>query len=540
MSSVNHQQLPTLAHPLAPAQTPFHHKRETEREQILLNPFRAPSALSFVKAFTIWTIWPSITFFTAWATLVILIHRNVTSLQLSPTILTVLGTVIGFVVSYRTSSAYERYNDGRKQWSSIILGGRSLARLIWLHVPDAPRPYDPKDLPTEEERLRSIIEKKTIINLIEGFAVSLKHYLRGEHGIYYEDLYHLACFLPKYAFPSGHPVERPDLGFTTAHCAQNSPSINGCTGQPNDNLKQVGGIETPQTDLSMFEAGHQVDNEKVSEPKLPQAQQDNRPMQRKGTAPLNPFKPHHYLLPAYNPPHERWVDRFPILTIFRALWKGTRNVAGLRRRKGVYSRVIHDDNIPLEIIWYIDSYVAGLQRRKALDVPTTNALLAGIQLLTDALTTLERILTTPIPFGYIVHLKLVIWGYLLFLPFQLVTSFGFITIPATALVGTAFLGFLRVGEEIENPFGYDLNDLDMDHFCHHLIAPELAEITAWAPPDPSEFIFSTSNIPLLDTRDYRSGHEFLKSGLSAQDVQELLRTRQSRGGTTSLTSISHV
>lgn len=532
-SAHHHHQHPTLADPLAP----FHHKRETEREQILLNPFRAPSALFFVKAITIWTIWPSIFFFTAWATLITLIHRNVSSLQLSPTILTVLGTVIGFVVSYRTSSAYERYNDGRKQWSSIILGGRSLARLIWLHVPDAPRPYDPKDLPTEEERLRAIIEKKTIINLIEGFAVSLKHYLRGEHGIYYEDLYHLACFLPKYAFPSGHPLERPDLGFTTAHCAQDSPSANDYTEKLDVDVNQIRGTETPRTDFTMLEAGN---NEKVSEARSPNGERQNRPMKRKGTAPLNPFKPDHDLLPAYNPPHERWVDRFPILAIFRALWKGTRNVAGLRRRKGLYSRVIHDDNIPLEIIWYIDSYVAGLQRRKALDVPTTNALLAGIQLLTDALTTLERILTTPIPFGYIVHLKLVIWGYLLFLPFQLVTSFGYITIPATALVGIAFLGFLRVGEEIENPFGYDLNDLDMDHFCHHLIAPELAEITAWAPPDPSEFIFSTANIPLLDTRDYRSGYEFLKSGLSAQDVQELLRTRQSRGGTTSSTSISHV
>lgn len=52
------------------------------------------------------------------------------------------------------------------------------------------------------------------------------------------------------------------------------------------------------------------------------------------------------------------------------------------------------------------------------------------------------------------HLKLVIWGYLIFLPFQLVSAFGYITIPAVALVSTAFLGFLRVGEEIENPFGY--------------------------------------------------------------------------------------
>lgn len=33
-----------------------------------------------------------------------------------------------------------------------------------------------------------MIEKRTIINLIEAFAVASKHYLRGEGGIYYEDV----------------------------------------------------------------------------------------------------------------------------------------------------------------------------------------------------------------------------------------------------------------------------------------------------------------------------------------------------------------
>lgn len=60
-------------------------------------------------------------------------------------------TSYGLKFDFATVGAYERYNDGRQQWSSIILGGRTLARLIWLHVPDAPRPYDSKDLPTEEE-----------------------------------------------------------------------------------------------------------------------------------------------------------------------------------------------------------------------------------------------------------------------------------------------------------------------------------------------------------------------------------------------------
>lgn len=31
-----------------------------------------------------------------------------------------------------------------------------------------------------------MIEKKTVINLLEAYAVAIKHYLRGEDGIYYQ------------------------------------------------------------------------------------------------------------------------------------------------------------------------------------------------------------------------------------------------------------------------------------------------------------------------------------------------------------------
>lgn len=59
-------------------------------------------------------------------------------LQANPDILSCfhrIGTVLGFVVSYRTTSSFERYNEGRRLWSQIVLGSRTLARTIWFHVP---------------------------------------------------------------------------------------------------------------------------------------------------------------------------------------------------------------------------------------------------------------------------------------------------------------------------------------------------------------------------------------------------------------------
>ncbi|KAJ7258236.1 hypothetical protein C8J57DRAFT_1645351 [Mycena rebaudengoi] len=44
---------------------------------------------------------------------------------------------------------------------------------------------------SEAEIKRVMHEKKMALDLVEGFAVALKHHLRNEQGIYYVDLYDL-------------------------------------------------------------------------------------------------------------------------------------------------------------------------------------------------------------------------------------------------------------------------------------------------------------------------------------------------------------
>jgi ion channel-forming bestrophin family protein len=113
--------------------------------------------------------------------------------------------------------------------------------------------------------------------------------------------------------------------------------------------------------------------------------------------------------------------------------------------------------------------------------------------LVDALTGLERILTTPIPFSYSVHLWVVCTIYCFLLPFQIWTAFKWLTIPATAILSFIFFGFLVAGEEIENPFGYDKNDLNMDHFCANIVRSELAAITSTPAPDVGVWAFAPMN-----------------------------------------------
>ena len=62
------------------------------------------------------------------------------------------------------------------------------------------------------------------------------------------------------------------------------------------------------------------------------------------------------------------------------------------------------------------------------------ALLNALLSLTDSLTGLERVLTTPIPFSYSFHLWVVTHFYCLALPFQILTTLGWLTIPSTIVV----------------------------------------------------------------------------------------------------------
>ena len=83
----------------------------------------------------------------------------------------------------------------------------------------------------------------------------------------------------------------------------------------------------------------------------------------------------------------------------------------------------------------------------------------------DCLGGCERILKTPIPLAYAIHLKQLLLIYCLLLPFQLVKDLGWLTGAIAALVSFTLLGIEEIGIEIENPFGYDRNDLPLDGIC---------------------------------------------------------------------------
>ncbi|MBO9717261.1 MAG: bestrophin [Pseudoxanthomonas sp.] len=74
----------------------------------------------------------------------------------------------------------------------------------------------------------------------------------------------------------------------------------------------------------------------------------------------------------------------------------------------------------------------------------------------------ERILTTPLPFAYTLLLHRFAWLFCVLLPLGLVGALGWATPFVSALLAYAFFGLDRLGDELEDPFGLEPNDLPLD------------------------------------------------------------------------------
>jgi len=85
--------------------------------------------------------------------------------------------------------------------------------------------------------------------------------------------------------------------------------------------------------------------------------------------------------------------------------------------------------------------------------------------LSAAAASCERIKSTPIPFSYTLLLHRTAYLYCFLLPFGLVDSIGFMTPFVVAIVAYTFFGLDALGDEIEEPFGTDANDLPLNAIC---------------------------------------------------------------------------
>jgi putative membrane protein len=120
---------------------------------------------------------------------------------------------------------------------------------------------------------------------------------------------------------------------------------------------------------------------------------------------------------------------------------------------------------PLEIAFWIADYLQLQHERNCLNTYQLSAMLKLLDAMVDVLGACERILKTPIPLAYSIHLKQLLLIYCLSLPFQMVNELNGWTGLVVGLISFTVFGIEQIGIEIENPFGYDPDDLPLDTIC---------------------------------------------------------------------------
>lgn len=213
--------------------------------------------------------------------------------------------------------------------------------------------------------------------------MAVKHYLRGEEGIYYEDLYHLVKFLPAYSLPAGMPAQNVQsrtsaenaepMGVTTATDAARG----SWSGSTSTHLPQLNKDGRPST-------SEKVSNGPAS-PGLPRGSTTRRPGTRYRRA-YGPFGEVE-LAPSSDPPKWGMFDVWPLSLLVKVLTKRGKNVGGKKAAKERAKHNVISHNIPLEVTLYMassvvthshrlltrllqSSYISALQQRKVVDVPT--------------------------------------------------------------------------------------------------------------------------------------------------------------------------
>ncbi|XMA08945.1 hypothetical protein WAI453_001736 [Rhynchosporium graminicola] len=296
----------------------------------------------------------------AWATCITCISEFVYPLAVQNILLTVLGFVVALSLSFRSSTAYDRYSEARKAWCTLLIHCRNLSRCVWIHISER----------EGEQGTDDLLQKVTVMNLILAYAVALKHRLRFEPYAHYPDLAGLIPHLDTYA-QAAHKEE---------HWRRKHRSVWKSIGQ----------------DLG-----------------LPFALSDPRKEIKRSDKPLG--------------------------------------------------------NLPMEIMAYLSAYVETIQNNGQIKtVIFGTQIMSALAGMTETAGNAERILNTPLPVGFNILISQVVLLYVYLLPFQLYSALKWMTIPGTIAAAYIILGIDIIGDQLDNPFGNDVNDLPLDSYCAEL------------------------------------------------------------------------
>lgn len=354
-------------------------------------------------------------------------------LSISSILITTLGFIVGLTLSFRTNTAYQRWWEARQCWDRLTATSRSLARFIWVSVPE------------KDGSSRDVLLKKSAINLIGIFAVSLKNHLRDQRGHVPPDIASMIPHLDTYSRTQFDARPHPLLHADTA-------------------------LDREEAEVRSTWFLHRSKQQRAAQATT--------------------------------------FGNFSLLDD----WCEATQQAGV---------------MPTEITFHLASYMEYIRSENpGLSNYLPQNFNLALNTMNEIVSSCERIRRTPIPIAYNIVISQILWIFCLSLPFQLVGQLSWASVPL-CMVASAFLFSLHaIGSEIEDPFGKDANDLDLERYCR-AIRTELDVLTSIPPPTVEAWALENpANIPLNGVSN-RSLLELEK--LPVHEIRKLLAD-MARGG----------
>lgn len=123
--------------------------------------------------------------------------------------------------------------------------------------------------------------------------------------------------------------------------------------------------------------------------------------------------------------------------------------------------ILKSTHRPLAILQQLGRDLALARKRRWLHEFNLPFMNSQVNELSNILGACERIQSTPIPLSYSILIHRIVASYCFLLPFGLIGITGALTPVVVFLISYVFFGLDAIGDEIEDPFGLEPNDLPL-------------------------------------------------------------------------------
>ncbi|PSR82553.1 Bestrophin/UPF0187 [Coniella lustricola] len=126
---------------------------------------------------------------------------------------------------------------------------------------------------------------------------------------------------------------------------------------------------------------------------------------------------------------------------------------------------VHEDQglaLPVQLMFLVEGFIARGQARGWFHAPQASQLTVQVNTLMDAFGKMETIRLTQFPVAILIHQRQVLALFGCVLPFAVVDESHWWAVLIVALIMFTLYGIEAIACQLEDPFGYDRNDIKMD------------------------------------------------------------------------------